>query len=159
MPSREGHPRVHEAMAKPSNPTGARSFERDLTELAREGRLPLTHGMDEEIGTLLALIARGGQHVLLAGEPGVGKTARVHGLARRIGSASTGEPLAGARVVEISIRAFFIWAGKQEEMGQRWAELMERLEALPGLTVVAVRDAGVLVGTGLLAGVADSLRS
>ena len=146
-------------MAKPSTPAAGRSFERDLTELAREGRLPLAHGVDEEIGTLLALIARGGQHVLLAGEPGVGKTARVHGLARRIALASSGEPLAGARVVEISIRAFFIWAGKLEDMGQRWSELVERLEALPGLTVVAARDAGALVGTALLAGVADSLRS
>jgi len=146
-------------MPKPANPTAGRSFERDLTELAREGRLPLAHGVEEDVGALLALLARGGQHLLLAGEPGIGKTARIHGLARRIAFSPAGEPLSGARVLEISLRAFLVWAGKPEDIGQQWAELVERLEGVPGQVVVAARDAGVLVGSPLLAALTDSLRS
>jgi len=146
-------------MAKPGTASVARSFERDLTELAREGRLAAAQGVEEEVAALQALIARGGQHVLLAGEPGVGKTARVHALARRVALASNGEPLTGARVLELSLRAFLAWAGKQEDVGRTWSELVERLESLPGITVVSARDAGVLAGSLLLASVADTLRS
>lgn len=146
-------------MAKAGASNGAKSFERDLTELAREGRLPAPYDVDEEVAAIEALIARGAQHVLLAGEPGVGKTARVHGLARRIALGSAGAPLEGARVLEVSLRGFLARAGKEEEIGNSWNALVERLEELPGVTIVSLREAAVALSTPLLGSLADSLRS
>ena len=139
--------------------SGAKFFERDLTELAREGRLPAPHGIEEDVAALQALIARGAQHVLLAGEPGVGKTARLHGLARRIALGPEAESLAGARVLEVSVRAFLSRAGKEEEIGDSWNALVERLEALSGLTIVALREASLALDPPLFGSLADSLRS
>ena len=146
-------------MAKAGASSGAKFFERDLTELAREGRLPAPHGIDEDVLALQALIARGAQHVLLAGEPGVGKTARLHGLARRIALGPEGEPLAGARLLELSLRAFLSRAGKEEEIGESWNTLVERLEALPGVTIVALREASLGLRPHLFGSLSDSLRS
>ncbi|HUM09581.1 MAG TPA: AAA family ATPase [Myxococcaceae bacterium] len=143
-------------MAGPRPPP---SLERDLTELAREGRLPPGYGIDEEVEVLLAMVGRGGPNLLLAGEPGVGKTARVHALARRIADAPGPGPLAGARLLELSVRAFLSWVGKEEEVGKCWSELVERLEGSGGLTVVSVRDGGAFLGTPLLASLGETLRA
>ena len=146
-------------MAKAGAPKRGKPLERDLTELAREGRLPSIHGIDEEVAALGAILGRGAQHVLLSGEPGVGKTARIHALARRIALGSAGEGLDGARLLEISLRAFFSRAGKQEDVGEAWSALVERLEALGGVTLVALGEAPLVVNTVLFGPLADSLRS
>ena len=146
-------------MAKAGAARKGKPFERDLTELAREGRLPSIHGIEEDVTALQALLARGAQHLLLSGEPRVGKTARIHALAQRVAHGPGGEALEGARVLELSVRAFFSRAGKEEEIGETWSALVERLEALPGLTIVVLLEAPLAVNTVLLGPLADSLRS
>ena len=146
-------------MARAGASSGATVFERDLTELAREGRLPAAHCIDEDVSALQALIARGAQHVLLSGEPGVGKTARLHELARRIALGPQGEPAAGARLLELSLRAFLSRAGKEEEVGNSWNALVERLAVLPGVTIVALREASLGLSPLLFGSLSDSLRS
>jgi ATP-dependent Clp protease ATP-binding subunit ClpC len=146
-------------MAKAGAARKGKPFERDLTELAREGRLPSIHGIDEDVTALQALLARGAQHILLSGEPGVGKTGRMHSLAQRVALGSGGEGLEGARVLELSVRGFFSRAGKQEDIGEVWSALVERLEALPGLTIVVLLEAPLVVNTVLFGPLADSLRS
>src|ERR687891_2659416 len=81
----------------------SRLVDRDLTELARAGRLANAFGVDGAVTELLALIGRGDKHPLLAGDPGVGKTALVQEAARRIVEGKTEPSLSEARVVEISI--------------------------------------------------------
>ena len=135
-------------MAKAGAPSKGKPFERDLTELAREGRLPSIHGIEEEVTAFQALLARGTQHLLISGEPGVGKTARIHALAQRVAQGRGGEALDGARVLELSVRAFFSRAGKEEEVGAAWSALVERLEALPGLTIVVLLEAPLAAGGG-----------
>jgi len=80
---------------------------RDLTALAREGRLPLLHPRREILDDLLAVLSTG-QHVLLVGPSGCGKTALVELLADRIASGDDGLPprLAGRRMVETTVSAF-----------------------------------------------------
>src|SRR5690349_2594286 len=81
----------------------ARLIERDLTALCREGKLPSAHGVEPLVGELVALVSRGDKHPLLAGEPGVGKTAAVQELARRLCAGEGGPELTSARVVEVSL--------------------------------------------------------
>src|SRR5689334_20164267 len=79
-----------------------RLIDRDLTALAREGVLRAAHGVDSVVSEVLGLLTRGGKHPLLAGEPGVGKSALVQEVARRIAAGRVDPELAHARLVEVS---------------------------------------------------------
>src|SRR6478609_5217547 len=120
-----------------------RLVERDLTALAREGKLRPAYGLDEVIGDVVALMASDGKHPLLAGDPGVGKTAIVQEIARRIVTGAAGEALRDARVMEISIAG--ILARGERHAADTLDELLERLAELPR-TIVYVRDLAVGVG-------------
>ncbi|MCI0671121.1 MAG: AAA family ATPase [Myxococcaceae bacterium] len=116
---------------------GERYVDRDLTALAREGRLPEAHGADAVVTEVLALLARGGKHPLLAGEPGVGKTALVQEVARRLAEGRVDAALAGMRLVEVS--ALSILAQGQRHAPEVLEELFQSLARAPG-AVVYVRD-------------------
>jgi len=120
-----------------------RLVERDLTALAREGKLRPAYGLDEVIGDVIALMSSDGKHPLLAGDPGVGKTAIVQEIARRIVTGTAGEALRDARVMEISIAG--ILARGERHAADTLDELLERLAEVPR-TVVYVRDLSVGVG-------------
>ena len=120
-----------------------RLVERDLTALAREGKLRPAYGLDEVIGDVIALMGSDGKHPLLAGDPGVGKTAIVQEIARRIVSGAAGEALRDARVMEISIAG--ILARGERHAADTLDELLERLAETPR-TIVYVRDLAVGVG-------------
>jgi ATP-dependent Clp protease ATP-binding subunit ClpC len=132
--------------------------ERDLTELARGGRLVAAHGLEAEVDALCQLLGAGGQHLLLSGESGTGKTARMQEVARRVALGTAGAALAGARVVELSLQ-LLLARGGEERCAALWEELVGALAESAPLTVVLVRDAGVALGTPLLAGLASSLRT
>src|SRR3954453_3351048 len=71
-------------MATRKSEDNERLIDRDLTALAREGKLLPAHGADTAVAEVLGLLTRGGKHPLLSGEPGVGKSALVQEVARRI---------------------------------------------------------------------------
>jgi ATP-dependent Clp protease ATP-binding subunit ClpC len=121
----------------------ARLIDRDLTELARAGRLSVAFGVDGAVTELLALIGRGDKHPLLAGDPGVGKTALVQEAARRIVEGKTEPSLAGARVVEISIAT--VLARGEKRAAESLDELLESLAEKPG-TIVYLRDISAAAG-------------
>lgn len=114
----------------------SRLVERDLTGLARDGRLPRAHGMETPVAEVLGLLARGDKHPLLAGDAGVGKSAIVHELARRLITSPPPE-LEGARLVEISMAG--ILARGERRAAETLDELLETLAQTPR-TIVYVRD-------------------
>jgi hypothetical protein len=81
--------------------------ERDLTALGKDGKLPTGHGLDQAANELATLLTRGGKAPLLAGEPGVGKSAIVQELARRIVLGNAPEGLKGVRVLEVPAAGIF----------------------------------------------------
>src|SRR6476619_6654084 len=122
----------------------SRFIERDLTALAAAGGLPATHGYDALVSDIQALVAGHGKHPLLAGEPGVGKTAIVQELARRVQRLEVPEELRGARIVEVSMSGVLA-------RGERWAAdnldaILDDLGSVPK-TVVYIRDAAVALGS------------
>ncbi|HYV45410.1 MAG TPA: AAA family ATPase [Myxococcaceae bacterium] len=133
-----------------------RLVERDLTALAREGKLRPAYGLDEVIGDVIALMSSDGKHPLLAGDPGVGKTAIVQEIARRIVTGAAGPALADARVMEISIAG--ILARGERHAADTLDELLERLAEVPK-TVVYVRDLAVGVGGPTIPVMIRSLRT
>ncbi|HMK73893.1 MAG TPA: AAA family ATPase [Myxococcaceae bacterium] len=143
-------------MSKPAPPLRSLAPERELTELARAGRLPAAYGI--EVDALASLLGRGAQHVLLSGEPGTGKSARSQELARRIAQGGVEGVLTGVRMVEVSVQAALARGG-EDHAAELWDELISSLEKSASLTVVAVRDAGLVLGTPLQPSLAASLRS
>lgn len=122
----------------------SRFIERDLTALAAAGALPATYGYDALVSDIHALVAGHGKHPLLAGEPGVGKTAIVQELARRVQRGEGPEELRGARIVEVSMSGVLA-------RGERWAAdnldaVFDELAKVPK-TVVYIRDAAVALGS------------
>ncbi|MFL5321605.1 MAG: AAA family ATPase [Myxococcaceae bacterium] len=122
----------------------SRFIERDLTALAAANGLPATHGYDALVSDIQALVAGHGKHPLLAGEPGVGKTAIVQELARRVQRLEVPEELRGARIVEVSMSGVLA-------RGERWAAdnldaILDDLGSVPK-TIVYIRDAAVALGS------------
>jgi len=134
----------------------SRLVERDLTALAKEGRLAAAHGVDELVAEVLGLLARGDKHPLLAGEPGVGKSAAVHEVARRIASAAAGTDLAASRLVEVSIAG--ILARGERRAAETLDELLEALAQTPR-TIVYVRDLAAGIGGPVIPVMIKALRA
>src|SRR5450631_4057841 len=132
--------------------------ERDLTELARSGRLAAGHGIEADVDALCQLLGRSGHHLLLSGEPGTGKTARIHEVARRVAAGTAGAPLVSARVVEVSLQVILA-SGGEARCVALFGELLEGLEKAAPLSVVLLRDASTVLGTPLLPSLASALRS
>ncbi len=132
--------------AERENTELAKLIERDLTALAAEKRLPSAHGVDAAVTEVLALLTHGGKSPLLAGDSGVGKSAIVQELARRIAAGQVPKELANARVLEISLAGIFARTSTPRQSAELFEELLEHLSETEG-TVVHVRDAGLLQGS------------
>lgn len=130
--------------------------ERDLTALAAARALPEGYGIEQQAAELATLLTRGGKAPLLAGDAGVGKSAIVQELARRIFQGSVPEGLRGARVLELSAAGVF--ARTSTPKGA--AELLEEfLDAQPANTILFVRDVGPVRGSSLVPVLIRALRA
>ncbi|HSP79535.1 MAG TPA: AAA family ATPase, partial [Myxococcaceae bacterium] len=121
-----------------------RLIDRDLTALAREGRLPPAHGVDAVVTEVLGLFIRGGKHPLLSGEPGVGKSALVQEIACRIAGGRVDAELAQARMVEVSL-ANILARSTQRQAAESFEELLARLGRHP-CPIVYIRDLPAAIG-------------
>jgi ATP-dependent Clp protease ATP-binding subunit ClpA/protein subunit release factor B len=128
----------------------AKLVERDLTALAREGRLPVGHGLDAAVAEVLALLGREGKAPLLAGEPGVGKSAIVQELARHL--------VDGRRILEVPAAGIFARSSSPKQAAELLEELLEDLARVPG-TIVYLRDVGLVQGSSLGPVLVRALRS
>ncbi|HLB06846.1 MAG TPA: Clp protease N-terminal domain-containing protein, partial [Alphaproteobacteria bacterium] len=133
-----------------------KKYARDLTAAAREGKLDPVIGRDEEIRrTIQVLSRRTKNNPVLIGEPGVGKTAIVEGLAHRIVNGDVPESLRGKRLLGLDLGALIAGAKFRGEFEQRLKAVLQELKAV-GDGVLFIDELHALVGAGAAEGAMDA---
>ena len=124
-------------------------YSRDLTKLARSGKLDPVIGRSDEIQTTIEILSRRTKNnPVLIGEPGVGKTAIVEGLAQRIESNDVPEVLENKRVVELSLTAVIAGAKYKGEFEERITAVIDEITANKDSLIVFVDEIHTMVGAG-----------
>jgi ATP-dependent Clp protease ATP-binding subunit ClpC len=125
------------------------AFSRDLTALAREGKLDPVIGRDEEIERIISILARRSKNnPVLVGEPGVGKTAIVEGLAQRIASGNVPVALRGKRVLALSLGPLVAGTKYRGEFESRVKRILDETKRSARDIVLFVDEMHTLVGAG-----------
>ncbi len=132
-------------------------YARDLTELARKGKLDPVIGRDDEIRrTIQVLSRRTKNNPVLIGEPGVGKTAIVEGLAQRIISGDVPETLRNKRLVGLDLGAMLAGAKYRGEFEDRLKAVLKEIENAQGQIILFIDELHTLVGAGAAEGAIDA---
>src|ERR1700757_553471 len=132
-------------------------YAKDLTELARRGKLDPVIGRDEEIRRVIQVLSRRTKNnPVLIGEPGVGKTAIVEGLARRIVSGDVPEILRDKRVISLDLGSMLAGAKYRGEFEDRLKAMLKELEETKGQIVLFIDELHTLVGAGAAEGAIDA---
>jgi ATP-dependent Clp protease ATP-binding subunit ClpB len=132
-------------------------YAKDLTELARRGKLDPVIGRDEEIRRVVQVLSRRTKNnPVLIGEPGVGKTAIVEGLAQRIISGDVPEVLKNKRVVGLDLGSMLAGAKYRGEFEDRLKAVLKEIEDSQGQIVLFIDELHTLVGAGAAEGAIDA---
>ena len=132
-------------------------YARDMTALAREGKLDPVIGRDEEIRRTIQILARRTKNnPVLIGEPGVGKTAIVEGLAQRIVNGDVPEALRGKRLMALDLGAMVAGAKYRGEFEERLKAVLKEIEGAQGEIVLFIDEMHTLVGAGRADGAMDA---
>jgi len=132
-------------------------YTRDLTDLARRGKIDPVIGRDEEIRRVIQVLSRRTKNnPVLIGEPGVGKTAIVEGLARRIHMGDVPEGLKNKRVVSLDLGSMIAGAKYRGEFEDRLKAVLKEIEEAQGTIILFIDELHTLVGAGASEGSMDA---
>jgi ATP-dependent Clp protease ATP-binding subunit ClpB len=132
-------------------------FGRDLTSLAETGKLDPVIGRDEEIRRVIQVLSRRTKNnPVLIGDPGVGKTAIVEGLAQRVVAGDVPEGLKGKRVWQLDIGALLAGAKYRGEFEERLKAVLQEIKAAEGELIVFIDELHTIVGAGAAEGAVDA---
>ena len=132
-------------------------YSRDMTALAREGKLDPVIGRDEEVRrTIQVLSRRTKNNPVLIGEPGVGKTAIIEGLAQRIVNGDVPEGLKHKRLMSLDLGALVAGAKFRGEFEERLKAILDEISAASGEIILFLDELHTLVGAGKADGAMDA---
>jgi len=132
-------------------------FSRNLTDLARLGKLDPVIGRDDEIRRIVQVLSRRTKNnPVLIGEPGVGKTAIVEGLAQRIVAGDVSETLKNRRLVSLDMGALIAGAKYRGEFEDRLKAVLKEVEKAEGEVILFIDELHTLVGAGASEGAMDA---
>lgn len=137
----------------PSNTPHLDKYSRDLTQLARQGKLDPVIGRSKEIETTIEILARRKKNnPVLIGEPGVGKTAIVEGLAQRIVNHEVPEVLRDKRLVELNVNSLIAGSKYRGEFEERIKQVLDEITAHSNEIILFIDELHTIVGAGSTSG-------
>ena len=133
------------------------TFGRDLTKMAKLGRLDPVIGRDKEINRVIHILSRRTKNnPVLIGEPGVGKTAIVEGLAIKINENTVPEPLRNKRLVSLDLASIIAGAVHRGAFEERLKEVIDEVVKAEGQIILFIDEIHTIVGTGATQGSLDA---
>ncbi len=132
-------------------------YARDLTELARRGKLDPVIGRDDEVRRVIQVLSRRTKNnPVLIGEPGVGKTAIVEGIAQRMVAGDVPESLKSKRIIQLDLGALVAGSKYRGEFEDRLKAVLKEIEESSGQIILFIDELHTLVGAGAAEGAIDA---